>query len=333
MSSPDIWNDREKAQQAITRLKTLKEIVSPMQTIQQALEDLAVMAELADEEGGVDGEAEYSRERARLLESLEKFELDAMLSGEDDGRDAYMHIHAGAGGTESCDWVRMLLRMYTHWAESRGFKLETVDMLPGEEAGIKRVIIHVNGSRAFGYLKSERGVHRLVRISPFDSNARRHTTFAAVDVTPVVDDDPDIVIADNDIEMEFLRSRGPGGQHVNKTSSAVRLKHIPSGIVVHCQDQRSQHKNRQMALSLLKAKLREMEALKRKDKQDASYDEMGEIAWGYQIRSYVLQPYQMVKDLRTSYETGNAQGVLDGNLDPFIGSYLRMQMTEQSKTN
>ncbi len=254
-----------------------------------------------------------------------------MLGGRDDFRDAYLSVHAGAGGTESCDWAEMLLRMYTRWAEKSHFQVEMVELMAGEEAGIRRATIKVNGRWAYGYLKAEVGVHRLVRISPFDANKRRHTSFASVDVLPQVDENIEIEIKDGDLRTDTYRASGAGGQHVNKTSSAVRITHLPTGIVVQCQNERSQHRNRRQAMEMLKAKLYQLKQRERDEELMAKYDEKGEIAWGNQIRSYVLQPYTLIKDLRTGEETGNVQAVLDGDLDRFIHAYLRATAGEERK--
>ena len=246
-----------------------------------------------------------------------------MLSGPDDPCNAYLDVHAGAGGTESCDWTEMLLRMYLRWADRHGFKTETIDVIAGEEAGLRRATLHVIGRWAYGYLKAEIGVHRLVRISPFDANKRRHTSFAAVDVTPELPDEAEIEIKEDDLKVDTFRSGGAGGQHVNKTESAIRITHLPSGIIVQCQNDRSQHKNRRTAMKMLMAKLHAMQESKRQADISAAYDAKGEVSFGYQIRSYVLQPYQIVKDLRTEVETGNVEAVLDGDIDQFIEPYLK----------
>lgn len=249
-----------------------------------------------------------------------------MLSGKNDCKNAYLNIHAGAGGTESCDWTSMLLRMYSRWAERNKYSIGQIDLLPGEEAGIKSVTILVKGSFAYGYLKSEVGVHRLVRISPFDSNSRRHTSFAAVDVIPELDTDIEIEVNEKDLKLDTYRASGAGGQHVNKTSSAVRITHIPTGIIVQCQNDRSQHKNKAMALKMLKSKLYQLKEKEREKELANAYDEKGEIAWGHQIRSYVLQPYTMIKDLRTGKETPKTQSFLDGEIDDFITAYLKWKI-------
>jgi peptide chain release factor 2 len=261
---------------------------------------------------------------------LDRLELKTLLNQPHDHCNAYLSIHAGAGGTESCDWAAMLLRMYTRWIEKRGYTQDTIDLQPGEEVGIKRVVLHVKGEWAYGNLCSEAGVHRLVRISPFDANQRRHTSFAAVDVLPEMEEEAEIEIREEDIKVETFRAKGAGGQHVNKVSSAVRILHIPTGIVVQCQNERSQHQNRRTALSMLKARLYQIKEAERMKELAQLYDEKGEIAWGYQIRSYVLHPYNLVKDLRTGKETSAAQAVLDGDIDEFIDAYLRYRLTSHA---
>jgi peptide chain release factor 2 len=330
MASPGFWDNKEKAQETVKALRAVKQDVLPLQSILKTYHDMIELCDLAEAEGNGNQDeetlAELQDELRALTSEIEKLEFRRMLSGPNDAKNAYVSIHAGAGGTEACDWAAMLLRMYNHWLERHGYKVEIVDSLAGEEAGLRRVTLHIAGEWAYGYLKSEIGVHRLVRISPFDANARRHTSFASVDVVPEVDEDIEIEIKDEDLKVDTFRAGGAGGQHVNKTSSAVRITHLPTGIVVQCQNERSQHKNRKMALSMLKAKLYQMKERERMAEIAAAYDEKGEIAWGHQIRSYVLQPYTMVKDLRTDAETGNAQAVLDGEIDMFIEAYLKQQM-------
>jgi peptide chain release factor 2 len=330
MSSATFWENKEKAQETVKKLKTLKEMTTPLRELQKAFNDIAELTSLVENEQDEEIEEEIASELKQFTRELERFELRAMLSGPDDSRSAYLSIHAGAGGTESCDWVSMLLRMYNRWAEQVGYGCELLEVLPGEEAGIKRVTVNIKGAWAYGYLKSETGVHRLVRISPFDANQRRHTSFAAVDVIPEVDDDAEIEVNDEDLRIDTYRSSGAGGQHVNKTSSAVRLTHEPTGIVVQCQSDRSQHKNRSLALSMLKAKLHQLREKEREKELAAAYDEKGEIAWGNQIRSYVLQPYTLVKDLRTGKETGKVQAVLDGEIEDFIEAYLKWKMGKKT---
>ena len=290
--------------------------------IEGDLSDTLEIMELAELEGDADMEEEAIEQLAALAESAKKAELQALLSGEADGNDTYVEIHSGAGGTESQDWANMLLRMYARWAEQRGFKVDTVQYMAGEEAGIKSATLQVKGEDAYGWLKTESGVHRLVRISPYDSNARRHTSFASVWVYPVIDDSIDIDINESDLKVDTYRASGAGGQHVNTTDSAVRITHQPSGIVVQCQAERSQHKNRAAAMSMLKARLYEEELRRREEEANAVNAQKTEIGWGHQIRSYVMQPYQMVKDLRTGEESGQPDKVLDGDLDNFMAAAL-----------
>ena len=290
--------------------------------LEQEFADALALAELAEEEGDAEVMAEAEAALGELRDRLGRLQLESLLSGEADANDCFLEIHAGAGGTESQDWAEMLLRMYTRWAEAHGFKLEWIEESPGEEAGLKSVTVRVVGANAYGWLKTESGVHRLVRISPFDSQARRHTSFASVWVYPVVDENIEVEINEKDLRIDTYRSSGAGGQHVNKTDSAVRLTHLPSGIVVACQNDRSQHRNRAQAFAMLRARLYELELQKRREAADAQEAGKSDIGWGHQIRSYVLQPYQMVKDLRTGVEKGNAQGVLDGDIDQFLEASL-----------
>ena len=283
-----------------------------------------MLVELAEEDP--EAEKDLAAAVAGLERAVGRFEFQQMLNGPDDARNAYVTIHAGAGGTESCDWTEMLLRMYLRWAERNKFATDLIEAVPGEEAGLRRVALHVSGPRAFGYLKAEIGVHRLVRISPFDAAKRRHTSFASVDVTPELDAEGEIEINENDLRIDTYRAAGAGGQHVNKTDSAVRITHLPTGLVVQCQNDRSQHKNRRTAMKMLIAKLHALREAKKQAEIAAAYDAKGEIAFGYQIRSYVLQPYQMVKDLRTEVETGNVEAVLDGDIQQFIEAYLRKML-------
>jgi len=300
----------------------LDDAIKAVSSIEIDLADTLEIMELAE----MDGDSDMEEEAVEQLQSLESkakdAELKALLSGEADGNDTYVEIHSGAGGTESQDWANMLMRMYVRWAEQRGFKVDTVQYMPGEEAGIKSATIQVKGEDAYGWLKTESGVHRLVRISPYDSNARRHTSFASVYVYPVIDESIDIEINESDLKVDTYRASGAGGQHVNTTDSAVRITHQPSGIVVQCQNQRSQHKNRAEAMSMLKARLYEAELRRREDEANAVNAQKTDIGWGHQIRSYVLQPYQMVKDLRTGEESGQPDKVLDGDLDPFMAAAL-----------
>jgi peptide chain release factor 2 len=320
---PGFWSDPETARTSVQEIKTLKNWLTPYDTLNQRLEGALEMAELLDAEPDDALLADLAAEAEEIETAAEAFELQAMLQGPEDSRDALLTIHPGAGGTESQDWAEMLMRMYVRWAERHGFEVSILDLLPGEEAGIKSVSIEIRGQYAYGYLKAEKGVHRLVRISPYDSQARRHTSFASVFVYPDIDDTIEIDLRDEDIKMDVFRASGAGGQHVNKTSSAVRLTHIPTNTVVSCQQERSQTKNRATAMKMLRAalyqkKLEEQEAaraLVEATKTDNS--------WGNQIRSYVFQPYTMVNDHRTEVKVGDVQRVMDGDLDPFIQAYLK----------
>ena len=321
MSAPDFWNDKESAQNTVSQLSACRNLLEPFRKLESEIEDYSVALELAGEDEEFLKETEIAYRR--LLKSLDRMEIMSFLSGKFDRNNLYFSVHAGAGGTESCDWASMLLRMYRRFFERRGWKDEVIDLQPGEEAGVKSATLHVTGEFAYGYMKGEKGVHRLVRISPFDSNARRHTSFVSVDVFPELDDDIDIEIDETQLRIDTYRSSGAGGQHVNTTDSAIRITHLPTGIVVCCQNERSQHKNRATAMKMLKAKLYEYEEEKRRSEADAIRGEKMENGWGSQIRSYVLQPYQMVKDLRTEVETSNPAGVLDGEIDEFIEAFLK----------
>ncbi len=318
---PDFWTDTVKAQRIQKEIKNLKSWVDVWQSLKTQSEDLEVLGQMAEEEGDSGSLQEVEDSLAKLEEALSDLELKRMLGGEDDARPAILSIHPGAGGTESQDWALMLMRMYLAWLNKRGMKYEILDEQPGDEAGIKSVTIEVEHEFAFGYLRSEIGVHRLVRISPYDSNARRHTSFAAVYVYPVVED-VEFDMDEKDIKVDTFRAGGAGGQHINKTASAVRMTHIPTGIIAACQSERSQHKNRANAMKMLKAKVYQKHREDEEAKRDAKAASKLKIEWGSQIRSYVLHPYNMVKDVRTDYETSDAHGVLDGNLDPFINAYL-----------
>ena len=323
-AAPDFWNDSEKAQQVLRERAELFEPIATWRKQLQELEDAKVFAELADE-GAADADAEAIKKLAEVQAALERMELQRKLGGEHDAGNAIVTLHPVAGGTEAQDWAEMLLRMYLRWVERHGFKAELVDVQPGEGAGIKNATITVEGAYAYGYLHAEAGIHRLVRISPFDANARRHTSFASVFVYPEVEEDVDIEINDADLRVDTYRSSGAGGQHVNKTDSAVRLTHLPTGIVVACQNERSQHKNKSMAMKILRARLYELEKERQREKMAELDKTKKDIAWGSQIRSYVLHPYRLVKDHRTGVEVGNADAVLDGDLDQFIEAYLQAQ--------
>lgn len=325
MADSGFWNDKSRAQKILGELKQAKAVIEPVDELEGAVGDVKALAELVQEEEDEETIQELEREIARVATILERVEFEAMLGGPDDHRNAFLSIHAGAGGTESCDWVEMLQRMYGRWMDARGYKWETVDILHGEEAGIKRVALRVEGDFAFGYLKAEIGVHRLVRISPFDSSNRRHTSFASVDCVPeMAEEETEIDL--KDIRIETFRSSGPGGQHANVTDSAVRAIHEPTGIVVQCQNERSQHKNKRMAMSILMGKVHQLAVRQREEELAKQRGEKTEIAWGNQIRSYVLHPYSMVKDHRTNVETGSAQAVLDGDITKFVEAYLRKQI-------
>ena len=332
MSTPGFWDNQDSAKSVVSQISTLKAMVEPMEELQQEIKDLRELFELAVAESDKDELGQLESHIEVLRSKCVQIELAGLLSGPDDMKNCFFSIHAGAGGTESCDWASMLLRMYSRYFENNKYQFEQLDITPGEEAGIRSIMLRVSGPFAFGKLSCEAGVHRLVRISPFDSNKRRHTSFAAVDCVPEFDDDIDIIIEPDDIRVDVFRASGAGGQHVNKTSSAVRITHAPTGIVVQCQNDRSQHKNRAQAMAMLKAKLYMLEQQKRDAEVAKLYGQKGEIAWGNQIRSYVLQPYQLIKDHRTDYQVGNVEAVLDGELDGFIESYLRYRAsTRDSK--
>ncbi len=317
----------EKSQKILQRTKEYKNKVERYNDLVSLYDDTLVLAEMMAEEGETEADGEMMASLKGIKDSVEAMTLETLLSGEYDKNNAILTIHAGAGGTEAQDWAQMLLRMFTRWAERSSYTLETVDFLPGDEAGVKSVTIIIGGLNAYGYLKSEKGVHRLVRISPFDSSGRRHTSFASVEVMPEIDDDTEIKINTEDIRVDTFRASGAGGQHINKTDSAIRITHIPTGIVVSCQNERSQHKNRDTAMKMLMGKLIEIKEREHKEKIDDIKGDHKEIAWGSQIRSYVFQPYTMVKDHRTGFEVGNIGAVMDGDLDGFINEYLKAAAT------
>lgn len=320
LTDPSVWDDQKKAREFTQKLKRLKNISEDLKRVRSLFEDLEVAIELSDEDQEM---AQHVEEIVQELEdAVKKLELEIILNGKYDPNNAYLSIHPGAGGTESQDWAQMLLRMYMRWAERKGFDVEIVEFQPGEEAGIKDATILIKGEYAYGYLKYESGVHRLVRISPFDAARRRHTSFASVNVIPEIDDDVDIEIRPEDIKIETFRASGHGGQYVNKTESAVRITHLPTGIVVSCQNERSQHQNKQTALKILKAKLYQLEMEKKQREIQEIQGELKDISWGNQIRSYVFHPYTMVKDHRTGVETANVDAVMDGDIDMFIEAEL-----------
>ena len=326
MAEPTFWNSQEEAQKVIGETNRLKSAIVGIVDFKAKLEDLETLQELIADASEDEAEPyieEITKTSAELYSQLDGLEIASFLSGPHDACNAIISIHAGAGGTESCDWADMLLRMYLRWAERRGFQTEIQDLQPGEEAGISRATFRVVGPNAYGYAKAERGVHRLVRISPFDSNKRRHTSFSSVDVIAEIEDDIDLDIKDDELRIDTFRASGKGGQHVNKTDSAVRITHLPTNIVVSCQNERSQHKNKATAMKVLKARLYEKMQDEKRAEMEKFYGEKGEIGWGNQIRSYVFQPYQMVKDLRTGVDTSNIQDVMDGAIDLFINAWLR----------
>ena len=328
MGQAGFWDHKELAQKLVQELKRTKELVEPWGMLESEIVDLEEIIELAGEDESLADEVAV--EVTGLEEKLNHLEFSVILSRPEDSKTAILSIQAGAGGTESCDWAEMLWRMYTHWCEEKEYSVKVIALTPGEEAGIKSLTAVIDGSYAFGYLKSERGVHRLVRISPFDSQSRRHTSFVSVDIVPEVGNEIEVVIEDKDLRIDTYHSSGAGGQHVNVTDSAVRITHIPTGVVVQCQNERSQHKNRAIALKVLKSRLYQLELAARKKKLADHYDKQKKIEWGSQIRSYVFQPYTMVKDHRTGLTIGNIKKVMDGDIDPFILEYLKINCAPES---
>ena len=326
----DFWQDQTRAQRIMRRLAERKRVVEGWRGLEKRVADAAELQSLAAQEEDDRLEVEIQAEIDRIASDLGELELELTLGGEYDERDAILSLHAGAGGTESQDWAEMLMRMYLRWAERRNYKAEVLDVSPGEEAGIKSAVIEISGSYVFGYLKSEHGVHRLVRLSPFDADHARHTSFALVEVMPEAEADVDVRIAPDDLRVDTFRSSGPGGQHMQKTSSAVRLTHLPSGIVVTCQSERSQHQNKEIAQKILQSRLLELELEKRAEERAKLKGKRIAAGWGNQIRSYVLHPYRMVKDHRTGYQTSDSDGVLAGELDEFIAAYLRSTMGKEA---
>jgi peptide chain release factor 2 len=322
MEAPGFWDDTEKSQKAMKELKGLKDSFEKYNELLQGLEDAKTLIEMAEEEEDSTLLSEIEEEVTSFEEKLEELRIETLLSGEYDRNNAILTLHAGAGGTESCDWCQMLMRMYTRWAERKGYSTEVIDYLEGEEAGVKSVTIEISGTDAYGHLKSEHGVHRLVRISPFNAAGKRQTSFVSCDVMPDIDEDVDVEINPDDLRIDTYRSSGAGGQHINKTSSAIRITHLPTGIVVQCQNERSQHQNKDKAMQMLKARLYLLKQQENAEKTSDIRGDVKDINFGNQIRSYVLQPYTMVKDHRTNKDVGNAQSVLDGNIDAFINAYL-----------
>ncbi|MEG9863080.1 MAG: peptide chain release factor 2 [Parvularculales bacterium] len=325
----NLWDDQERAQKVMREKNRLDRLIGGVREIETALEDAIALIALGEEENDTDVITEAESSLGEIEAIASKRQIESLLSGEADGNDCFIEINAGAGGTEAQDWAAMLQRMYARWGEAHGYKIEYIEESAGEEAGLKSVTMRLNGDSAYGWLKTESGVHRLVRISPYDSSARRHTSFASVWVYPVVDDTIEIEIEEKDLRIDTYRASGAGGQHVNKTDSAIRITHLPTGIAVQCQNDRSQHRNKATALNMLKARLYELELQRREAEASETASSKTEIGWGNQIRSYVLHPYQMVKDLRTQVEKGNAQGVLDGDLDDFIEAGLAMKVSNQ----
>ena len=330
MSQQDFWNDNEKAQKVLQENKSLKETLDEFNHLESSLEEIDVFIELAIEEGDISLEKEVEKMIENLEKSIDELKIKTLLSREYDKNNAILSINAGTGGLDAQDWAQMLLRMYVRWADRKGFKVSTLDMISDPEAGIKSATIQVEGLNAYGYLKSEKGVHRIVRISPFDPSGKRHTSFASIDVVPELDESIEIDINPSDLKIDTYRASGAGGQHINTTDSAVRITHIPTGVVVQCQNQRSQHSNKDTAMRMLMAKLIELKELEQKEKIEDLQGKYSQITWGSQIRSYVFQPYKLVKDHRTNAEMGNVDSVMDGSIDLFINEYLKMTKINNS---
>lgn len=325
MQVGDFWNDVEKAQLVLQKSKAFNTKLEKYEKLIKRVDELEALIEISDMEEDISYLEEIASERKSIEDKIEELKIETLLSGEYDKNNAIFTIHAGAGGTEACDWAAMLLRMYTRWAESKGYKVETVDYLPGDETGVKSITLEITGEYAYGYLMAEKGVHRLVRISPFDAAGKRHTSFASIEVLPEITDEQDIEIKADDLRIDTYRSGGAGGQHVNKTESAIRITHLPTGIVVQCQNERSQHSNKEVAMRMLKSKLIDLKEREHKEKIEDLSGDLKDIGWGNQIRSYVFQPYTLVKDHRTGVEVGNIQSVMDGEIDEFISGYLRLR--------
>lgn len=331
MEEPGFWDDPERSTKTVREAKNLKDTVDGYKHLEQQYEDIQVMIEMGYEENDPAMIPEIQEMLDEFVKELEELRTKTLLSGEYDGCNAILKLNAGAGGTEAMDWCSMLYRMYQRWADKKGFTTEVLDFLDGDEAGLKSITLQVNGENAYGYLKSEKGVHRLVRISPFNAAGKRQTSFVSCDVMPDIEEDLDIEVNQDDLRIDTYRSSGAGGQHINKTSSAIRITHLPTGIVVQCQNERSQHMNKDKAMQMLKAKLYLLKQQENAEKAADIRGDVTEIGWGNQIRSYVMQPYKMVKDLRTNYETGNVDSVMDGNLDPFINAYLKWLTLSQNR--
>ena len=329
IEEPSFWDNPEQSQQVMKDLKSLKDSIEVMDKLETGYEDIGVLIEMAYEENDAEMIPEIEAELSAFVERYDTIRIQTLLSGEYDKDNAIVTLHAGAGGTESCDWASMLYRMYTRWAERKGFRVEVLDYLDGDVAGIKSVTFQVDGENAYGYLKSEKGVHRLVRISPFNAAGKRQTSFVSCDIVPDIEDDIDIVINEDELRIDTYRASGAGGQHINKTSSAIRITHLPTGIVVQCQNERSQHSNKAKAMQMLKAKLYLLKEQEQADKVSDIRGEIKDIGFGNQIRSYVMQPYTLVKDHRTNAESSNVSGVMDGNIDLFINAYLAAQNNEK----